>query len=84
MPEALSGGMARRLALVRALALDAELYLLDEPFTGIDPKRSAALMDALKAMEKPVLLSTHEPHLLAQCDYVVHMQGPPLAISHTV
>ena len=34
LPSALSGGMKRRLALVRALALGGKLYLLDEPFTG--------------------------------------------------
>jgi len=37
MPSALSGGMARRVALARAIALDPELVMYDEPFTGIDP-----------------------------------------------
>ncbi len=41
MPSELSGGMARRVALARTIALDPEIMLYDEPFTGLDPFRWA-------------------------------------------
>ncbi len=46
-PAHLSGGMGRRLALVRTLALGGSLYLLDEPFAGVDPQRADRILSAL-------------------------------------
>ena len=79
-PSQLSGGMNRRLALARCLALDAKLYLLDEPFTGIDLPRIRLLMEYLRNLPVPVLLSTHEPEVLALAHRVIHLEGPPLTI----
>ena len=79
-PAQLSGGMGRRLALARCLALEAKLYLLDEPFTGVDLERIRRLMDYLRSLPVPVLLSTHEPEVLALAHGVVHLEGPPLTI----
>lgn len=79
-PSQLSGGMNRRLALARCLVLDAKLYLLDEPFTGIDLPRIRLLMDYLRDLPVPVLLSTHEPEVLALAHRVIHLEGPPLTI----
>lgn len=59
LPAALSGGMARRLALVRAMALGGDCLLLDEPFTGVDPDRRAVLLRRLQTWPVPVLLITH-------------------------
>lgn len=78
LPGQLSGGMSRRLALVRALALGGELYLLDEPFSGIDLPRRRRLMEVLKGLGKPVVLVSHEPEILELADHVITFDGPPL------
>ncbi|MBQ9879534.1 MAG: ABC transporter ATP-binding protein [Clostridia bacterium] len=60
-PGELSGGMKRRLALARALAFDAELYLFDEPLSGLDPDtaiRMAALIRA-ELEGKTAVIVTH-------------------------
>ncbi len=80
LPRQLSGGMSRRLAFVRALALGGELYLLDEPFTGIDLPRRKRLMQALRQLDVPVLLVSHEPEVAAMADRVLRLDGPPLRV----
>ncbi len=77
-PSALSGGMGRRLALARCLALEARLYLLDEPFAGVDLSRALRILERLKARPAPVLLASHEPAILAHADTVITLDGPPL------
>lgn len=77
-PAALSGGMARRLALGRALALGGELYLLDEPFTGVGPEHQHRILEGIKELGKSVLLVTHEEEVLALADRVFSFSGPPL------
>ncbi len=79
-PAALSRGMKRRLALARTLAFGGRLYLLDEPFTGVDGERVKALMAALRKLGTPVLLSSHEELVRTLADRVVYLDGPPLNI----
>jgi len=73
-----SGGMARKLSLVAALLPEADLYVLDEPTTGLDPvSRQAAweLIDELKGGGRAVLLSTHymeEAERLSDYVYLIH------------
>ena len=78
MPAQLSGGMARRLALARCAALDSDLLLLDEPFTGIDAERRTRLLSRLRELDKPILLISHEEEVLDACDAVLSFDGPPL------
>ena len=79
-PAALSGGMGRRLALARCLALGGRLYLLDEPFAGVDPHRAQRIMGRLKALPVPVLLVSHEQAVLSLADRIIDLDGPPLRV----
>ena len=61
-PDELSGGMAKRVSLARAIAYDPEILLLDEPFAALDSKTKAGVMRSAKQMlrDKTVLLVTHD------------------------
>ncbi len=78
MPAALSGGMARRLALARCAALGGDCLLLDEPLTGVDPERRKRILARLRELGTPVLLASHEADVLSACDRVYRFEGPPL------
>ena len=65
----LSGGQRRRVFLARALAAEPDLFLLDEPVTGIDPATQELLMDLLEAQAargKTVVATTHDLACAAQ------------------
>ena len=65
----LSGGQRRRVFLARALAAEPDLFLLDEPVTGIDPTTQELLMDLLEAQAargKTVVATTHDLACAAQ------------------
>jgi len=63
-PDQLSGGMHKRAALARAIALDPELLFLDEPTSGLDPLSAAAFDDLIlelkSALNPTIVLVTHD------------------------
>ena len=88
LPRPLRSEAGRFLALTeleeeggaRALALGREVLLLDEPFTGVDLPRASRILDRIRALEVPVVLTSHEPGILALCDTVFSLDGPPLRL----
>ena len=68
MPSELSGGMARRVALARAVMLDPELMLYDEPLTGQDPISMGVLKNLIKRLNEVCgMTSVLVSHQLQQC-----------------
>ncbi|TNF66702.1 MAG: ABC transporter ATP-binding protein [Gammaproteobacteria bacterium] len=76
MPSELSGGMARRVALARAIALDPDIMLYDEPFTGQDPISFHVILKLIKtlndALDMTSIVVSHDiDEALSIADYVI-------------
>jgi ABC-type nitrate/sulfonate/bicarbonate transport system ATPase subunit len=85
-PGSLSGGMAQRAALVRALALRPRCLLLDEPFGAVDPllreDLQAALQELLAEADTTALLVTHDiGEALLLADRVLVLLGRPVRVA---
>ena len=88
MPSEISGGMARRVALARAIALDPELLMYDEPFAGLDPislGTTARLIRKLNdAMGLTSVVVSHDLHETFQiADHVVILANGKVAAAGT-
>lgn len=75
MPAELSGGMARRVALARAIALDPSIIMFDEPFTGQDPISMGVLVQLIRllndALSMTTIIVSHDIHeTISIADYI--------------
>jgi phospholipid/cholesterol/gamma-HCH transport system ATP-binding protein len=89
MPSSLSGGMTRRVALARAIALDPDLTLYDEPFSGLDPISLHTVARLIRQLNDSMGLTSffvsHEieetfeiaDHVILLADGKVIAEGPP-------
>jgi phospholipid/cholesterol/gamma-HCH transport system ATP-binding protein len=89
MPSELSGGMARRVALARAIALDPMLIMYDEPFTGLDPISMGVISNLVRRLNDALgatsIVVTHDvqeslkivDYVYFMADGVVVAQGTP-------
>ncbi len=80
MPHELSGGMARRVALARTIALDPRLIMYDEPFTGLDPISLTVVGDLIRRLNDALgatsVIVTHDVQESLQIvDYIYLMAG---------
>lgn len=78
MPAELSGGMARRVALARAMATDPEVLIYDEPFTGLDPISMGMIVRLVRQMNYALGITSivvshdvEELAILADASYII-------------
>jgi phospholipid/cholesterol/gamma-HCH transport system ATP-binding protein len=82
-----SGGMARRIALARAIALDPELIMYDEPFTGLDPIATGVTANLIRRLNDATgatsLVVSHDvPECFAICDRAYLLSGGGRVVAH--
>ena len=88
MPSEISGGMSRRVALARAIALDPPLIMFDEPFAGLDPialgVTAHLIRDMNDALGATSIVVTHDvPETFEIADYVYLIAGGKIAAQGT-
>ena len=86
MPAELSGGMARRVALARAIALDPMIVLYDEPFTGQDPISMGILVKLIRELNDALGLTSivvsHDVHETAAIADYVYLLSEGKVVDH--
>nr|WP_307728105.1 ABC transporter ATP-binding protein [Massilia terrae] len=87
-PSEISGGMARRVALARAIALDPELIMYDEPFAGLDPISMGVTANLIRNLNDTLgstsILVSHDVHeTFAIADYVYFLSAGQIVAEGT-
>jgi phospholipid/cholesterol/gamma-HCH transport system ATP-binding protein len=82
-----SGGMARRIALARAIALDPELIMYDEPFAGLDPISMGVAANLIRKLNDTTgstsLIVSHDvQECFMICDYAYLMSSQGRVVAH--
>lgn len=88
-PSALSGGMRQRIALIRTLALQPDLLLLDEPFSALDYQTrlqvSEDVRNIIKSEQKTAVLVTHDiSEAISMADKVIVLSKPPCHVKDCI
>lgn len=81
-PHELSGGMKQRVSIARALAFEADLILLDEPFKGLDDSNKSNTIDIVmrNLPGKIAILVSHDQNEIALASDVFHMDNSPVTL----
>ena len=86
MPAELSGGMARRVALARAIVMDPEILIYDEPFVGLDPISRGVILRLIREMNEGLgitsIVVSHDVHDLAEIAHDSYLLSGGRVVAH--
>lgn len=89
LPRELSGGMKQRVAIARAIAYDGDIFVMDEPFKGLDMELKTSIMnfivDYCNKNNKLLIYTTHDAfEAVYMADNIYVFEGPPLEMKRQV
>ena len=86
MPAELSGGMSRRVALARAIVMDPQILIYDEPFVGLDPISMGVILRLIRRLNDTLGLTSivvsHDVHEIAAVADIVYLLSGGKVVAH--